>query len=60
MCGSLLSHSTEIGPGHTTFLTNLEGYKEIQSGLIGLPLFTELYIPTRVTFKGTVPPIDQV
>lgn len=48
-----LCHNTEIGPGYTTFLANLEGYKEIQSGLIRVPLLTELYIPPRVMFKGT-------
>ena len=53
MYGSVLSHNTEIGPGYTTFLANLEGYKEIQSGLTGIPLFTELYVPDRVTVKGT-------
>lgn len=48
-----VSHNTELGPGYTTFLANLEGYKDIQSGLTGLPLFTELYVPGRVTVKGT-------
>ena len=54
MCGSMLSHNTEIGPGYNTFLANLEGYKDIQSGLAGIPLFTELYVPARVTVKGTL------
>ena len=53
MCASMLTSSTEIGPGYTTFLANLEGYEDIQSGLTGIPLFTELYVPTRVTVKGT-------
>lgn len=32
---------------------SLSHNKEIQSGLIGLPLFTELYVPARVTVEGT-------
>lgn len=53
MCGTVLCHNTEVGPGYTTFLANIEGFKEIQSGLEGSPLFSELYVPAWVTFKGT-------
>lgn len=53
LCGTVLCHSTDIGPGHSTFLANIEGFQEIQSGLEGIPLFSELYMPAWVTFKGT-------
>ena len=43
LCGTVLSHNTEVGPGHTTFLANIDGFKDIQSGLAGIPLFRELY-----------------
>lgn len=53
MCGSVLSHNPEVGPGHITFLANIEGVKKIQSGLIGIPLFSEVFVPVWVTFQGT-------
>lgn len=53
LCGPVLCHNTEVGPGYTTFLANIEGFKEIQSGLEGIPLFSELYVPAWVMFKGT-------
>lgn len=34
-------------------MANIEGFKEIQSGLEGIHLFSELYVPAWVTFKGT-------
>lgn len=49
----MLCHNTEAGPGHGTFLANTEGCKEIQSGLEGIPLFSELYVPAWVTIKRT-------
>lgn len=53
LCGTVMSHNTEVGPGHSSFLANIEGVKDIQSGLTGIPLFSELYEPAFVTFKGT-------
>ena len=53
LCGTLLCHNTDVGPGHSSFLANIEGFKEIQSCLEGIPLFIELYVPAWVTFKGT-------
>lgn len=51
LCGTMLCHNIEVGPGHTTFLVNIN--ERIQSGLEGIPLFSELYVPAWVTFKGT-------
>lgn len=53
MCGTVMSHNTEVGPGHSIFLANIEGVKDIQTGLTGIPLFSEMYEPAYVTFKGT-------
>lgn len=33
MCGTVMSHNTEVGRGHSTFLANTEGVKDIQIGL---------------------------
>lgn len=53
LCGSVLNHNVEVGPGHTTFLANFEGVKEIQTGLTGILLFSEVFVPAWVNFKGT-------
>ena len=45
--------NTEVGPGHTTFLANIAGVKDIQIGLAGIPFFSELYELVSVTFEGT-------
>lgn len=49
----MLSCNAEVGPGVSTFLANFEGFKDIKSGLTGIPLFSEVFVPTWVTFKGT-------
>ena len=50
LCGTILSHNTEVGPGQSTLLININD--RIQSGLAGVPLFSEVYVPAWVTFKG--------
>lgn len=51
LSGTILSHNTEVGPGNTTFLLNID--ERIQSGLEGIPLLSQLYVPAWITFKGT-------
>ena len=53
LSGSVLSHTTEVGPGPSTFLSTIDGFKEIQNDLTDFPVFSEVLLPAWVTFKGT-------
>ena len=53
LSGSVLRHTTEVGPGPSTFLSTLDGFQDIQKDLKDFPVFSEVFVPSWVTFKGT-------
>ena len=52
LSGSILKNNFEVGPGHSTFLSYIDGIQNVQCTL-GLPLFTEVFVPTWVIFNGS-------
>lgn len=53
LSGTILSHNVEVGPGQSSFLATLKEFKNIQSGLTGFPLFSEVFVPEWVKVNGT-------
>ncbi|KAK0140170.1 hypothetical protein N1851_022924 [Merluccius polli] len=52
LSGTILKNNFEVGPGHSTFLSYIDGIQKVQCTL-GLPLFTEVFVPTWVIFNGS-------
>lgn len=53
LSGSVLRHTTEVGPGPSTFLSTIDGFKDIQKDLRDFPVLSEVFVPAWLTFKGT-------
>lgn len=53
LSGSLFKNETEIGPGHSTLLAVMDGFGDVQTGLEGIPPFTETFVPAWVKVNGT-------
>lgn len=50
---SVFAQNTEVGPDQCAFLATLGGFRDIQSGLEGLPPQTEVFVPAWVKVRGT-------
>lgn len=53
LSGKMFSHDFEVGPGYTTLLGSIEGFEKVKCGFEGIPLFSDVYLPSWIKCKGT-------
>ncbi|GAA6087514.1 uncharacterized protein LOC116684672 [Tachysurus ichikawai] len=52
LSGKMFSHDFEFGPGYTTFLTSVDNFEKVKCGFEGIPLFSDVYLPSWIKYKG--------
>ncbi|XP_066535471.1 uncharacterized protein [Hoplias malabaricus] len=53
LSGNLFTHNLEVGAGYTNLLGCIEGYENIKHKFEKVPIFTEVYVPSWVRWRGT-------
>lgn len=53
LSGQMFSHDFEVGSGCTTLLGTIEDFEKVKSGFEGSAVFTEVYLPSWIKYKGT-------